>query len=72
MSNVFDQVAVVLVGLDFAVLAVGVVVAVVVVVPIIIMIIKKTAHVDITKAKIRSSKAKQYLTKTKSGTFDGL
>ena len=41
MSNVFDQVAVVLVGLDFAVLAVGVVVAVVVVVPIIIMIIKK-------------------------------
>ena len=71
MSNVFDQVAVVLVGLDFAVLAVGVVVAVVVV-PIIIMIIKKTAHVDITKAKIRSSKAKQYLTKTKSGTFDGL
>ena len=50
MSNVFDQVAVVLVGLDFAVLAVGVVVAVVVV-PIIIMIIKKTAHVDITKAK---------------------
>ena len=70
MSNVFDQVAVVLVGLDSAVLAVGVVVAVVV--PIIIMIIKKTAHVDITKAKIRSSKAKQYLTKTKSGTFDGL
>ena len=70
MSNVFDQVAVVRVGLDFAVLAVGVVVAVVV--PIIIMIIKKTAHVDTTKAKIRSSKAKQYLTKTKSGTFDGL